>query len=116
MKNDFVCHSTIVNCDESSATSVLDLGSDHRAVHAALQIYFPKTQRRHRTKTTRGWRTKLDSRGHPSDLHKILDYSISVKRPISAQGFNELIVQAASVAGDLRTQELQFANLINLSI
>ena len=97
---DYVCHSTFANCDESSATSVLDLGSDHRAVHAALQIYFPKTQRRHRKKPTRGWRPKLDSRGHPSDFHKILDDSISVKRPVSAQDFNELIVQAASVAGD----------------
>ena len=39
----FVCYNTFANLDESSATSVLDLGSDHRAIHAALQIYFPKT-------------------------------------------------------------------------
>ena len=72
---DCLCYRAFVNCDGSSASSVFDLGSDHPAKHATLQIDFPKTQRRHKEKTTRGWRPKLDSRGHPSDFLKILDDS-----------------------------------------
>lgn len=87
---DYIIYSSTLDLLQASPTNQLDLGSDHRAVHATFNLARRRFKRSKRTK--RGW--------NPLDLHAyhtLLDEQLSRDRPDTISALEQTVLKTVLV-------------------
>ena len=94
---DFILHSKHLRKLGAGAVDDLDLGSDHRTVHACFQVKRPSLRIVKRKKKMRGWKPPMDDDRIASSYHANLDSISCTYLNPSLADISRIATQAASI-------------------
>ena len=96
---DYILVDKRIKIHAAEATNEINMGSDHRAVKANIEIRMQKKKSRPHRKRTKNWKPILDMEKHPTIYHEELNSQLHKHSITTYSDLESIIIDAAEKGG-----------------